>query len=338
MKERIKFKFKKWLWFCSENFYYPTILETRSLAVLLIILFLLKILTIPFLFYFSKTPFFAQITKSEIVQLTNLKRSQWGLPPLKEDPILEQAASLKARDMIENKYFSHWSPDGKSPWYWLRRVNYDYQWAGENLAIGFLEGKEVVDAWFQSLSHQKNILNKNYQEIGVAVLTDNFQGSPTTIVVQLFGTKKEVLTNKFQFKKELVKKEMTMGAPTGSEPKKETLGTEVSAEVSGETSKSPSVVATVSPELPKNLQFKILNFGTTKYSSIINFLNYLLIAIIIGYLVLGIFLDIFVYRKYIINYYDLIPKLGFFIFLLLIFILFDEIQVLKIIPHQFKIF
>lgn len=337
MIKNIKFHLKKWFWFCPENFYYPVILETKVLAILVIILFFLKALTIPFLIFISKTPFFAQITKSEIVELTNLKRIQWGLAPLKEDPILEQAAYLKARDMLEKGYFSHWSPDGKSPWYWFKIVNYDYQAAGENLAIGFLNGKEVVEAWFQSVPHQKNILNKNYQEIGIAVLTGNFQGATTTLVVQLFGAKKEKSEEKIQIKKESSVK-VTINTQSQPKLKKETLGVETS-QVTSSFSSTPTLVS-VAPleERPKNFQFKVLNLGVKKYSNFINFLNYLLIFFIIAYLLAGIFIDLFIYKKYVINYYDLIPKLGFFVFLFLICLLFDEFYLTKIIPHSFKIF
>jgi len=53
--------------------------------------------------------------------------------------LLEQAAQLKANDMAEKGYFAHTSPDGKTPWEWLKDVSYPFLAAGENLAVNFLD-------------------------------------------------------------------------------------------------------------------------------------------------------------------------------------------------------
>ncbi|MBU1149191.1 hypothetical protein KKI23_03815, partial [Patescibacteria group bacterium] len=47
---------------------------------------------------------------------------------------------------------------------------------------------DVVNAWMASPTHQKNIVNTNYQEIGVAVLSGKIEGRNTIICVQFFGT------------------------------------------------------------------------------------------------------------------------------------------------------
>ncbi|MFA0783493.1 CAP domain-containing protein, partial [Fervidibacter sacchari] len=89
----------------------------------------------------------------------NAERRERKLPPLSENPILNQSAYLKAKDILDKDYFSHFSPDGLSPWYWFKLSGYDYQFAGENLAIGFLDSKEVHDALMSSPTHKQNILN-----------------------------------------------------------------------------------------------------------------------------------------------------------------------------------
>jgi hypothetical protein len=142
--------------------------------------------------FFPKSDFFADITKSAIVSLANDDRRQAGLSPLTENPVLERAALMKAQDMLSRGYFEHTSPQGLSPWYWFSRSGYDYRFAGENLAIGFIESGEVNSAWLASPTHKANIMNNNYRETGIAVVNGRFQGSPTTIVVQLFGTKMPV--------------------------------------------------------------------------------------------------------------------------------------------------
>lgn len=126
--------------------------------------------------------------KEEIVSQTNALRSFLGLGELKESSILDLAASQKLQDMINGQYFAHTSPSGVSPWYWIEKNKYNYAYAGENLAIGFLTAKDAVNAWADSPSHRQNLLNQNFKEIGVAIAPAKIQNSEGFLVVQLFGT------------------------------------------------------------------------------------------------------------------------------------------------------
>ena len=133
--------------------------------------------------------FSANITKTALIDLTNQERQKFNLAALNENPLLDRAAYLKALDMVKNGYFDHNSPGGTKPWYWFDQSGYDYKYAGENLAIGFTDSGAVNNAWIASPTHRANILNRNYREIGIAILNTYFQGSPAVIVVQLFGDK-----------------------------------------------------------------------------------------------------------------------------------------------------
>ena len=132
-------------------------------------------------------PIFA---KEEIVSQTNAFREFLGLGDLKENPALDQAASQKLQNMINNQYFAHTSPTGVSPWHWIEVNKYGYIYAGENLAIGFLTAKDTVDAWENSPTHRANLANPNFKEMGVAVAPAKIQNSEGFLVVQLFGTPK----------------------------------------------------------------------------------------------------------------------------------------------------
>ena len=123
-----------------------------------------------------------------IVDLTNQERHDHSLGTLKRNAKLDAAAKLKAEHMAEKGYFAHFSPNGVSPWYWFRQVNYNFVNAGENLAIHFTDSDEVVEAWMNSPTHRANIINKNYTEIGVGTAKGKFEGYNTIFVVQLFGT------------------------------------------------------------------------------------------------------------------------------------------------------
>ncbi|MEK7153969.1 MAG: CAP domain-containing protein [Patescibacteria group bacterium] len=132
-------------------------------------------------------PIFA---KEEIVSQTNAFREFLGLGDLKENSVLDQAASQKLQNMISSQYFAHTSPTGVSPWYWIEVNKYGYVYAGENLAIGFLTAKDTVDAWGNSPTHRANLANPNFKEMGVAVAPAKIQNSEGFLVVQLFGTPK----------------------------------------------------------------------------------------------------------------------------------------------------
>jgi len=130
----------------------------------------------------------SNITPERIVELTNQKRTEKGLPPLMLNPLLSEAARRKAGDMFAFNYWAHNSPSGRDPWSFFKEVGYQYLYAGENLARNFTDPEGVVGAWMASPTHRDNILNSDYQEIGVAVVEGSLEGVQTTLVVQLFGT------------------------------------------------------------------------------------------------------------------------------------------------------
>jgi hypothetical protein len=235
---------------CAKNNYRPTVLENRFLVCYLLVLIFLKIFFVSFLVCFPKTNFFADISKSFLFELTNNDRERLGLDSLKQNDLLSKAAYLKAEDMLENGYFSHESPSGVTPWYWIEEVGYDYKTAGENLGIGFLDSEEIYQAWYDSVLHQKNLLNAKYNEIGIAVLRGNFQGNETTVVVQLFGSQKKEISSqessiveestkeddkdekivKLDTEEELIEQEVAGQEMAKKEPEKEVLSEESSKE------------------------------------------------------------------------------------------------------------
>jgi len=123
-----------------------------------------------------------------VVELTNDERGEAAIQPLQRNATLDEAARLKAQHMATNEYFSHYSPDGVSPWYWFKEAGYTYAHAGENLAIHFTDSSEVVEAWMKSPTHRANIVNAQYAEIGVGTAKGTYEGFDTVYVVQLFGT------------------------------------------------------------------------------------------------------------------------------------------------------
>lgn len=176
----------------KKNKYRPYFLLSNFLFALVLVLFLLKLISFSFVCFFPRGFLFSAVNRSALLTLTNQKRLDFRISTLKENYKLNQAAYLKAKDMLSYNYFAHTSPSGKNPWYWLSKVGYDYQYAGENLAIDFVDSEELFQAWYSSSTHRANIINPKFQDIGMAVLSGNFKGRRTTVVVQYFGRKMSI--------------------------------------------------------------------------------------------------------------------------------------------------
>jgi len=124
--------------------------------------------------------------EAAVVEEMNRQRATFGLPPLRINARLEAAADDRITDMFDKQYFSHVSPDGIQPWSWVEQHGYDYREFGENLAVGYPSADSVVDGWMHSPGHRANVLNRNFEEVGVAIApespTRGFRG-PTIVAI-----------------------------------------------------------------------------------------------------------------------------------------------------------
>lgn len=127
------------------------------------------------------------ITDQELLDDTNKARVQNNVPPLALNEKLSNAARAKASFMIEKNFWAHFAPDGTTPWSFIKSSGYDYAFAGENLAKGFTNSQDVVDAWMNSPSHRENLLSTKYTDIGFATQEGTLTGEDTVLVVQMFG-------------------------------------------------------------------------------------------------------------------------------------------------------
>lgn len=120
---------------------------------------------------------------------TNNRRESSGDKPLGINGLLTAAAQTKADDMASRNYWSHITPDGEQPWYFISRAGYSYSEAAENLAYGFTSSKDTVSGWMNSPEHKSAMLNKDYSEVGFGIAkAANYQDhGPETIVVALYA-------------------------------------------------------------------------------------------------------------------------------------------------------
>ena len=131
----------------------------------------------------------AAILPGALEALTNGDRASAGVPVLADNPLLDEAAQMKANDMLQNQYYAHISPSGRSPFYWLDAVGYKYLNVGENLDLVYSGTEATVNAdWMNSTEHRTNILLPQFTETGIGSASGTYEGNNVTFVVELFAT------------------------------------------------------------------------------------------------------------------------------------------------------
>lgn len=116
----------------------------------------------------------------------NAYRAEFELPAMELEPRLNRAAARKAQHMQKKQYWAHYSPDGDSPWQFIEDSGYDYRRAGENLAIGFSDDRDVVDGWIDSATHEA-ALRGDYSHVGIDVRRVEIGQREGVLVVAMFA-------------------------------------------------------------------------------------------------------------------------------------------------------
>lgn len=127
--------------------------------------------------------------RTAILAQVNRQRQDNALPPLQVNSRLNDAAEAKLKDMVAKQYWSHYSPDGASPFSFILQAGYDYRVAGENLARGYATAEAVVLGWMGSPEHRANVLNPRYTETGIAVHFGPFMDKGGILVVNDYGAR-----------------------------------------------------------------------------------------------------------------------------------------------------
>ncbi|MGB9839173.1 CAP domain-containing protein, partial [Thermovenabulum sp.] len=111
------------------------------------------------------------LTKDEklMLDLVNNERIKAGLKPLEIDMRLVDISRKKSKDMIEKNYFGHISPTYGSPFDALKNAGISYRYAGENIA-GAPTVEKAHQALMNSPGHRANILNPNFNKIGIGIV------------------------------------------------------------------------------------------------------------------------------------------------------------------------
>lgn len=250
---------------CDENKNQPHALRDKSVKLLLILAVAIELVILVIISPVlpAKLNYISAVLPGVLISSTNQSRSALVMSELKENPLLTQAAQLKANDMAEKSYFAHNTPDGKEPWYFFQLAGYQYDAAGENLAVNFVDSNDVHEAWMKSPTHRANILQPKFTEVGIATAKGQYKGRNVIFVAQYFGKPKyttppivaktistQVVTS--EPKEDIVKKEIVMNEEFTQEP--EVQGVEIGVE---EFTEKPTVLENIIAS-PKNNLSKVL--------------------------------------------------------------------------------
>jgi uncharacterized protein YkwD len=120
-----------------------------------------------------------QVAANAIVCLVNQTRASHGLPALRVDADLAEAARKHSADMARRDYFSHTTPAGRTLSDRARDADYfepgDELKLGEDLGWGSGDKARpewIVGAWLDSPPHRRILLSPDYGELGVGVVDD----------------------------------------------------------------------------------------------------------------------------------------------------------------------
>ncbi len=172
----------------ESNDFHPHATRHYSLLTYCLIFLLANYFVFPLLGLTHHTALATNIDPDELISLANKERKTIGLNTLRKNDKLTRAALAKGNDMLKKQYWSHFGPTGETPWMFITASGYNYVYAGENLAKDFQTSLETHLGWMNSKTHRENILNGNFKDVGIAIVTGQFQGFTSTIVIQMFGS------------------------------------------------------------------------------------------------------------------------------------------------------
>jgi uncharacterized protein YkwD len=126
--------------------------------------------------HFTTTKGIVDMTaEQEMFKLVNTERAKAGLHLLAFDDQLREVGRGHSQDMFLRGYFSHYTPEGLSPFDRMNQAGITYIYAGENLALA-PSTSLAMQGRMNSPGHRANILNPNFGKIGIGVIDGGIYG------------------------------------------------------------------------------------------------------------------------------------------------------------------
>jgi uncharacterized protein YkwD len=113
--------------------------------------------------------------ETTVTCLINEERAKAGIRPVRTNGSLRRAAAGHSNDMVQDGFFEHTSPSGRTFIDRISSTGYTRgarRWLiGENLVWGSgsqSTPQSMVEAWMGSPAHRANLLRERFREVGVA--------------------------------------------------------------------------------------------------------------------------------------------------------------------------
>jgi uncharacterized protein YkwD len=113
--------------------------------------------------------------EQEMFVLVNKERMQQGVGKVVFDEKLAQAGRDHCEDMLKRSYFSHYTPEGLSPFDRMMNAGISFNFAGENLALA-PDVNIAMLGLMNSPGHKENILSPSFGKLGVGVIDGGIYG------------------------------------------------------------------------------------------------------------------------------------------------------------------
>ena len=129
-----------------------------------------------------------KLDKEKYLELLNEKRKEAGVKLLKYQPKLEKSAGKRGEVILKFDDFSFEAT--RSGYTMVKAMNeagYSNITWGEAPDLGYFEADELIENQFEFPDSKKFLLNKDYQEIGIAEVEGMLNGCPAQILVQHFA-------------------------------------------------------------------------------------------------------------------------------------------------------
>ncbi|GEM_PF-1007957 len=111
----------------------------------------------------------SRLEPMQALAVINEYRARHNVAPLRFNPLLVETALAYSEEMAGRDNITHHSSGGAMLAHRLAKAGYDPFRAAENLSGGQRDFSEAFQAWIDSPTHRKNILDPALEELGIAV-------------------------------------------------------------------------------------------------------------------------------------------------------------------------
>ncbi|MEM9577297.1 MAG: CAP domain-containing protein [Pseudomonadota bacterium] len=135
----------------------------------------------------------------QMLELINAERAAAGLNPVALELRLNDSSEVHSRWMLEQNQFSHEGANGNNPGDRMRDANFDFSgnWSfGENIAYQSERGapgleddvEDLHNSLMNSPGHRANILNPEFEVVGLGIEVGDYDGFEAVMVTQNFAS------------------------------------------------------------------------------------------------------------------------------------------------------